>query len=227
MSQTDIAFHYTSHEAAAAIIRSHELRLTHLRFLNDAKEWLFAYDRVMEYIDRRAKTSRPVPQAISEEIASINHDGLSACVGCFSFQPDDASQWMRYASKGEGVAIGFRITKLIEALESAHDYRVAGAVQYSSEEIDAQISGAMQLLERDKVRLRTTYDPIARLAALVKHPSFESEREFRIIMLGVSYGRYEFAARSNTIMPYVRLPIALQQIPCGTSYPVVERRLGV
>lgn len=208
----NLVYHYTSHKAAKSIIQNAELWLTNIRFMNDEREFYWVYDRLLEIIESRKNSGNPVHQSITDDISILpnNKRGISICVIGFSYKPDDVAQWVQYATNGEGVCIGFNVAELIKLVEKKH--HVIGAVEYNVDSINIQIEQAINSLENEvkntgRHSLRTINDPIAKIAILSKNPTFKSEEEFRIALLGVPYTRYEFFSRSDSLIPYIKLPI--------------------
>jgi hypothetical protein len=205
-----IVYHYTSHDAAASIVRNEEMWLTNILYLNDVKEFWGTFDRVREYIQERSTANDPVKVEIVEHVNRFieRRPGTSICVTCFSGHADDAAQWQRYASQGGGVALGFKRDKLVEACK-AHEYLFADSVQYDRTKTTTQIDTIVRAVE-DAIRSgqrENAVNPLIRLAAFVKDQSFASEKEFRFARQGVPYTEYRFFSRSDNLVPYYCFPL--------------------
>jgi hypothetical protein len=87
-----IVYHYTSHDAAASIVRNEEMWLTNILYLNDVKEFWGTFDRVREYIQERSTANDPVKVEIVEHVNKFieRRPGTSICVTCFCGHADDA-----------------------------------------------------------------------------------------------------------------------------------------
>lgn len=213
MKEKDTIYHYTSHASAMSMISNFELWLTNIRFMNDAKEFLWVYDRLNEIISKRKEENKILNSLIENDI-SVREDkskrNISICVSSFSFNKDDVAQWVQYGSNGEGISVGFNTEKLLECIKEKHS--VAGSVIYDQKKIIEEIEIILDTLEEEiKITgnhsLRKMNDPIAKLATLAKNQTFASEKEFRIALLGVPYTNYDFFSRLNTIVPYTKLKI--------------------
>lgn len=208
----DHVYQYTSHEAALAILRNEQLWLTNLRYLNDMKEFWWVYDQLGAYLAERAKDSDPVLKSVADRVIADSqrrNRNISICVTCFSAEPDDASQWQRYAQEGKGVAIGFHTEGLRKALGLHHGEadEVIYGVASCRDRLDSAIR-ALEAAEREGRPLAGSMtDPLPRIATFTKEPSFASEREFRVALYGCAYTTYQFRPRIDTLVPYVVLPI--------------------
>lgn len=215
MEDKNTIYHYTSHVAGMSIISNTELWLTNIRFMNDEREFLWVYDRLHEIIEKR-KGDKHIVHPLIENDISLKEDqskrNISICVSTFSFKEDDVAQWVQYGSNGEGVSIGFDSENLLKCIAGKHS--IAGSVIYNQTKIIEKIERILDSLEQEieitgRHSLRTVNDPISKLATLSKNPTFASEKEFRIAILGVPYTKYDFFSRSNTIVPYTKLKITV------------------
>ena len=210
----DIVWHYTSHDAALSIVRNKQLWLSNLRYLSDAGEYVWIFDVIKEYLGTRKRDDAPVHPAIKSRLmlhASKRDLGISICISCFSSIPDDEAQWERYASGGQGVAVGFKADELAAAVATKH-WGCLGPVTYDTSSRSRQVAAAITYAEecqrRGKSILGTRESILAQVAALSKHESFSSEKEFRLVLYGVPYTMYEFLPRDDTLIPYTVLPIS-------------------
>ncbi len=208
-----MVYHYTSHHAAMKILLEEQLWLTNIRFLNDDKEFVWLYQQIQAYMSNRATEGNPVPVEVSDAINAKYQEKpdqtISICVSCFSSQVDDVAQWGLYGDKGEGVAIGFQVNGLQDMVVSKHGD--ANLVVYGLDEWMSRLDSAIRSIEEEaqlgKQLLGTMEDPLARFAAFAKDHSFSNEREFRLALYGCPYYKYQFRNCSNSLIPYVVLPI--------------------
>jgi hypothetical protein len=160
-------------------------------------------------------------------------------VASCSSDDDSLPQWRSYCPNGNGVAVGFRVDclKLARAvgLEFLHSSIRFGAVEYMelSDElrVDAEIQKAVStaIQEQRQARLfrrrRATADgdmtlhyfsrAIDQLAPFVKHPSFSTENEYRLLFDTFLGGQdvINYRASRTTLTPYVRMEIPEPQTP--------------
>lgn len=206
----EMVYHYTSHDAAANIVRNEEIWLSNILYLNDRKEFWGTFERVSHYFHQRSVANEPVEPAIIQHVEQFikRRSGTSICVICFSEHSNDAAQWERYASTGGGVALGFLKAKLLAAC-GAHQYLFADPVLYDDAEITKKIDDIVRTVEDAKLsgNQENAVNPLIRLAAFAKDRSFESEKEFRFARQGVPYTEYRFFPRSNNLVPYYSFPL--------------------
>lgn len=101
-------FHYTSVSAAVAVLTRGHIWASDARFLNDFGELRYAWRRVIEVSEARARDSLPwqwVHGLVSHR-ELWTFDGLRAYVASFSEEPDLLSQWRAYAADGCGYSLG-------------------------------------------------------------------------------------------------------------------------
>lgn len=153
----------------------------------------------------------------------------------FSFslseKPDLLSQWRGYTPDG-GYCIGFRFGEL-KRLAEVNGFKLVRCV-YDENEKRSQISSKIRDIESAlcrgdvdfsigsissmkeseraegtaRARIQMAINP---MAPYFKHPSFEEEREWRIVgMVGANNPRARWRARGNTIVPYCELDIGQQ-----------------
>lgn len=183
-------YHYTDFTAFDGIIRSAELRLNNILNMNDSSEMrLFMNGICKAVIGRLAADGEADKIARTEaffrkELAEEFH--YSAYAACFSKYRDDAAQWERYGHFGQGVCIAFH--------EYLMEKMVGGSV--SLQEVYYQEDMREHPLVNEFYRLikepDTFSDNLPQLqnlmndawvqSAAFKHPSFASEKEFRLVV---------------------------------------------
>lgn len=182
-------YHYTDFTAFDGIIRCAELRLNNILNMNDASEMrLFMNGICKAVVERLASADEPdkakeADRYFKKELEKEFY--YSAYAACFSKFRDDASQWERYGHFGEGVCIAFH-NDLMEKM-------TGGAV--SLQEVFYQEDMGEHRLVEDFYRLflRGEFNSILPelqnlmidawiQSAAFKHPSFASEREFRLVV---------------------------------------------
>ncbi|MCD7835431.1 MAG: DUF2971 domain-containing protein [Lachnospiraceae bacterium] len=183
-------YHYTDFTALDGIIRCAELRLNNILNMNDAAEMrLFMNGICNAVIDKLGLNGEydeilELEDFFQEELEEEFH--YSAYAACFSKYRDDAAQWERYGHLGQGVCIALH-EELIQKM-------IGGAISlqevYYQEDMHEHplVDRFCSLINQDG----SFYDKLPRLQALMneawvqsaafKHPSFSSEREFRLVV---------------------------------------------
>jgi hypothetical protein len=112
-----ILYHYTSSRGLLGIVEGNALWATHIGYLNDASELLYASSMVREALFRRrdSATSQVARDFCDFALTSFNlAEALGIYVACFCEEGDLLSQWRGYAGAGEGYSIGVRAGELAE-----------------------------------------------------------------------------------------------------------------
>ena len=96
---SNIIYHYCSAESFYKIIRTKEIWLSNVRFMNDLREGKYVRDVIRKAAESGAESVN----------FTKNHKRVygQAYVACFSEHEDLFSQWERYANACRGFAIGF------------------------------------------------------------------------------------------------------------------------
>jgi hypothetical protein len=157
---------------------------------------------------------------------------LDRYVSCFSARDDLVHQWKEYACGGAGFAIGLNRQKLQKAIQpprgtvpptSVYLAKVRYSVEGQKRELRgifdafcAEISAASPPAQVDRCAGEIV-KALALHASLFKHPTFEAENEWRIIIETLP-GRSDISFRSSAdkVIPYLttvkqrsgRLPLA-------------------
>lgn len=183
-------YHYTDFKAFDGIIRCAELRLNNILNMNDTSEMRLFMNGICKAVIERLRSLgqfEKVPAAEEFFRKELEKEFYySAYAACFSKFRDDASQWERYGHYGQGVCIAFH--------EEMMEKMTGGAV--SLQEVYYQEDMGEHRLVEDFVRLFTSVPEISQnlpklqtlmieawiQSAAFKHPSFASEKEFRLVV---------------------------------------------
>jgi hypothetical protein len=243
------AWHYCSTRSLLGIVQTEKFWLSNIFFMNDSAEFLWAKRLALEDINARARASAgEVDYLCQLKELLVRSQFVHVYCGSFSASGDDLSQWRGYASGGSGVAIEVDIDSLDLSYELLYE-----AVEYNYEEQKARMAGcvlhglhglSMGVSPVDVAA--SAYNFVSMLAPMCKHPSFASEREYRIVFYPVYTGTstcpikewkssFEgrdwaepgFYERNNMLVPYVAIPFsrrAIRQVRLGPRY-VGEREM--
>ena len=179
-------YHYTDFNAMRGIITNGEIWLWNLRRMNDSQE--------MEYFIRELKASvkkllseqdgERVEKIFSQNLRDFNK--LSSYAACFSEYADDAAQWSRYAKQGMGVCIAFNTSLLSRIGEAGHAPLCKVNYSSSCENLSLPHDIAALISEGDdgtSEKMRSLFNSLVSSSPLFKHPSFISEKEYRLVSL--------------------------------------------
>lgn len=214
-------FHYTDVSGLFSILSNNTIRLSHLYYLNDSKEYKYGLEIVNRVIDEALSDSsvHPKIRLFLSEYQSFRQ-GMplgSYCVACFSGTGDKLSQWRAYAGNGAGYSIGFKSQNLNDAsrwslVRVVYDleeqvkiirYVIDNYTEHAKANLDFTES------ESDKDKVITTFIAFAlRLDSEVvrfKHPGFQEEDEYRLVLSNDMSG-FLFRPARDMMIPYLDLP---------------------
>ena len=191
----EVVFHYTSSEGLLGILKTASLWLSDVKHLNDETENIYTFKLLKsllqdEYIDDALKNE--LLQCCGDKcVLSLNCLPLKRhYTACFSLKNDLLPLWSYYTKTKDstGYNIGFKKQKLLKCLRSyGNGGFVSGKVIYD-ENIQKEIlkSALYDFNEfyqnhKDEDTVRYFMSFVSLAALFFKHPSFESEQEYRIV----------------------------------------------
>ncbi len=248
-----IVYHYTSAETLLKIVKSEtpEIWATNLFYLNDATEGSHSLKmfskRLPAFLERNKPRYGEALRNVFKLGISIEQD--PPFVASFSALPDSLPQWRSYCPNGNGVSMGFRVSALRHssvthelilgrfAAPKAKLHHVTYVGEGDDFTIDLILKKCLDNLEEWKqsqdalpIEERTSIKDeeflqyeVAEKVYLVKHRSFESECEYRLIAPKVFFTKtdiVEFRSSRSTIIPY--MPIKMPPWSRSTLVPVTE-----
>lgn len=183
-------YHYTDFKAFDGIIRCAELRLNNILNMNDAAEMRLFMNGIRKAVFEKLRLggySDKLPELekyFSKEMEEEFH--YSAYAACFSKYRDDAAQWERYGHGGQGVCIAFHEEMLRKMVGGAISLQ---EVYYQEDMKEHPLVNAFcEILSRPGDFADWLPDLQALMnnawvqSAAFKHPSFASEKEFRLVV---------------------------------------------
>jgi hypothetical protein len=177
-----IVYHYTSIEAARAMLESQTFWLSEYTALNDPSEFAYARGQLFGLLQRREIFMDTIARYCV--VAAV--EGLSSntglMIGSFTARRDDLGQWRSYANNGRGCVLGLE-TRYLE-----HDAGVAiRTVVYDEELVSRMLKLGLGVVQEQYAGQpddpSTLVEYGRHLAAdlfTIKHPCFADEREVRI-----------------------------------------------
>lgn len=183
-------YHYTDFAALDGIIRCAELRLNNILNMNDAAEMRLFMNGICNAVIRKLSLNGDSEKILDledffqEELEEEFH--YSAYAACFSKYRDDAAQWDRYGHSGRGVCIAFHeelMQKMIGGAVSLQEvyYQKNMSRHRLVDEFCKVVNGPGSLFD-SLPKLQLLMNEAWVQSAAFKHPSFASEREFRLVV---------------------------------------------
>jgi hypothetical protein len=192
-----VLHHYTDAAGLLGIIRGRALWATHIRFLNDAREFVHAVDIAHAYVQQlKPQHAPPLIHALTGTLESMPGNTF---VISFSEDGDVLSQWRGYCRSG-GYSMDFNTEKLQQLAEGQRFVLVKCTYDRTEQEqlvqsliLEAvkefphyvppgECSPLMTEETRAHIFAGTWFFPkMQRLASAMKDPAFKEEREWRLI----------------------------------------------
>jgi hypothetical protein len=224
---TERLYHYTSFTGLLGIVEKSALWASDIRYMNDSAELKHTADLIRAEITRRIDTGHPRPDLLNQFLDWVTHritNGHMLFASSFRANGNLLSQWRGYSRLGKGVSLGFNPQYILRCADqqsfqigkcvydSEHQERlihqVVDAVEWLAGEHDQRSLGeknsgddsyraVFQLIESD----------LLRIAAILKHPSFREEEEWRIISPVVTdfvKAPVEFREGTSMLVPYIQ-----------------------
>jgi hypothetical protein len=215
----DTLYHYTSFSGMLGIIDSGTLRASDIRYMNDSAELRHTLDLLGKHITRRIISGSDNPSLLNQFLDWLSRrivDGPLLFGASFRANGNLLSQWRGYSVHGKGVSLGFDpahirecarrqqfevgkclydptlqetlIEKVVQGIEDLAGEQGDGGEQGSWHRVFEQVEG-----------------DLLRIAAILKHPAFEEEQEWRIVspaMTDCSHPGIHFREGASMLVPY-------------------------
>ncbi len=221
-------YHYTTLSGLLGIVDSAELRCSDIRYMNDSTELRHTLDLLGEQVTQRIVAGVDKPALLTAFLDWLTHRVVSGpMLFCASFRGNGnlLSQWRGYSVHGKGVSLGFTPEHLLDCARRQH-FEVGRCVYTPSqqEKMIDEIIDAVEALAADSDqnhetagqnrrwvrRFQTIEGDLLRIAAVLKHPAFEEEQEWRIVspMIGdVTAAKAQFREGNSMLIPWYPLDL--------------------
>ena len=234
-NQQEIVYHYTSMETLLKIVETGVIWATNIRYLNDVLE----RRHCLSLIKKRLQSCPPLSPTDQELLQHFQDDeenkkpfyGLPF-VASFSQERDSLPQWRSYCPQGNGVCIGIRTDSLLKAFvaeEPDHPALQRTAVSpvvffervryLEPDNTDVLDELIEQIRTEARERVSSSTIPTTEIkllwylfntyASRIKHDSFSSEIEYRLIVTTIWRYRnsIRFRISRSTLVPYISISL--------------------
>jgi hypothetical protein len=218
----DVLYHYTSQQGLLSIIEKRKLWATHIRYLNDSKEFDYALELARDHLSKeRDSGDEHRRQFVDDALWNIDN-GLgidtpfAVYVTSFSHHGNQLSQWRGYCPRGSGFSLCFRVSDLrVLAERRSQEFDLAFVpCLYDEDEQNALISELISTaLTAPTEASPDASSPdalftllILRWAPAIKDKGFEEETEWRLVTRGM---RSDSLLRegSSFLIPYIEFDL--------------------
>ncbi len=241
-------YHYTNFTGLLGIVDRHALWASDIRCMNDSAELKHAADLIRTEITRRIGAGHEQPNLLNQFLDWVTHritNGHMLFAASFRANGNLLSQWRGYSRLGKGVSLGFDPNYILRCAE--HQSFQIGKCIYSCESqarLISQVIDAVETLAKEhdtdcknrKIAVDQSYHSVfqmiesdlLRIAAVLKHPSFREEEEWRIVSPVVTdYVKAPvlFREGASMLVPYIEFnlmtqnnaPISLEHLFLGPT----------
>jgi hypothetical protein len=220
-------YHYTNFTGLLGIVDSRALWASDIRYMNDSAELKHTADLLRTEITHRIGAGHPKPDLLNQFLDWVTHritNGHMLFAASFRSNGNLLSQWRGYSRLGKGVSLGFDPNYILRCAEQ-QSFQIGKCIYdcTSQERLIGRIIDAVEALAEEHALGWEHQEPggdrsyhsifhliesdLLRIAAILKHPSFREEEEWRIV--------------SPVITDYVKAPVLFRE---GTSMlvPYIE-----
>jgi hypothetical protein len=241
-------YHYTTFAGLVGIVSSQLLWASDIRYMNDSAELKHSADLIRMEITHRIAAGHAKPNLLNQFLEWVTHritNGHMLFATSFRSNGNLLSQWRGYSKMGKGVSLGFNPNYILGCARE-QSFQIGKCIYDLSDQrrLIKQVVDAVEYLAQEhcknsdtteKHSPQTYYDvfekiesDLLRIAAILKHPSFQEEEEWRIVSPALTdYVTSPVLFREGTSMlvPYVEFkllqeknkPIALEHIFLGPT----------
>lgn len=225
--KAEIVYHYCSLEGFLSIIQNASLWMSDISKSNDCLESIYIRNKIQNRIKcgLEVDSENLHAQETGYRISGELDDSMLAYVVCFSERRDCLSQWRGYADDGKGISVGFCKKKLELLPKIMHHNLSFSKVIYDENQQEKYVNKVAEEIFRNMefkgiglagIEFNSNHrDEFA----IYKNPSFEEEREWRLILNSfpkweeikvgdMSFTEPSFRISEGQLISYVELSFA-------------------
>ena len=210
-------YHYTTFTGLLGIVKSGSLWASDIRYMNDSAEMRHTADLIGSEINKRIVGGHSNSNLLNQFLDWVSHrftNGHMLFAASFRSNGNLLSQWRGYSSLGKGVSIGFDPGHLLKCAQR-QSFQVGRCIYEPEEQnrLIKQVVDSVEALGSEYIGDQSQHSSrsyhsvfeniesdLLRIAAILKHPSFREEDEWRIV--------------SPVLTDYVTSPVLFRE---GTS----------
>ena len=225
-------YHYTTFSGLLGIVGSNKIWAGDIRYMNDSAELKHTVDLIRIEITERIVAGHAKPDLLNQFLDWVTHritNGHMLFASSFRANGNLLSQWQGYSRIGKGVSLGFN-PKFILKCAQAQSFQIGKCIYNRKEQrrlicqvIDsvetlADTSEKNQEIQHNSDKISLYHDAfqkiesdLLRIAAILKHPSFKEEEEWRIVSPVIPDYCKEpvlFREGASMLVPYIEFNLA-------------------
>lgn len=208
----EIIYHYTDVAGLIGLITSGCVWATHVSKLNDASENRYGYELVINHV--RANLPKSAKPLIEKALSTLR--SVDTYVACYSTERNLLSQWRNYTGERVGYSLGFETGQMatiddrMPLLEEViyHDAIAKSVLDSLLGKVDEYFA-CHSVGEVEVSYVHSMVGAVLNIvASILKHSSFEGEREYRQIYQPSNSGlvlNTEFRHGQFGLTPFVKI----------------------
>lgn len=223
----EIVYHYCTLEGFLSIIQNSSIWMSDISKSNDCLESIYIRNKIKNRIrcELEGDSENLHAWQTGDRISGELDDSMLTYVACFSEKMDCLSQWRGYADDGKGISIGF-CKRMLESLPKIMHHNLSfSKVIYDEKQQEKYVNKVVEEIFRNMefkgiglagIEWNSNHkDEFAKY----KNPSFEEEREWRLILNSypkwkeikvgdMSFTEPTFRVSNGRLISYVELSFA-------------------
>jgi hypothetical protein len=231
---TGTLYHYTGIGGLLGIVETGKIWASHAYYLNDSKEILHARDILRKILSDSANDYHGEEQEFIKEFAewlnTFHLDTFHIFIFSLSEERSLLSQWRSYTPHGKGVSLGFT-TSVFDHIVKMPGFKIAQCLYENQQHVELMRGLIEKMLITFRQRLpeintskkhpsqkyhgflEDFRNDLLQVLAIVKHPSFKEEREWRIV--SPYFPQYtvpaiKFREGASMLLPFIELELPAQ-----------------
>ncbi len=218
----ELLYHYTTIGGLQGIVESRCLWASDVRYMNDSAELQYIIRLLRE---RNENKDRGLLAQFIDWIEYRMTNGHMVFAASFRANGNLLSQWRGYSRIGKGVSIGFKGGDIQQLLIN-NQFQLGRCIYRREDQITlidrvlGSLSSMITQFEQDNPGAEREYffglieADMLRIAALLKHPSFAEEDEWRIVSPVITdylSAPVKFREGKSMLIPYYEFPLSIQR----------------
>ncbi len=226
-------YHYTTLNGLLGIVRSRKLWASDIRYMNDSAELKHAADLIRLEVQERITGGHGKADLLGQFMDWITHritNGHMLFATSFRSEGNLLSQWRGYSTHGKGVSIGFSSDYILQCAQRQKFqigkciYEPAMQRKLIRQVVDAVEAHVESHIDETtpRERIPAIYHEVfahieidlLRIAAVLKHPSFREEKEWRIVspvFIDCADSKVLFREANAMLVPYVEFDLRFEK----------------
>lgn len=219
-------YHYTTFRGLMGIVENRCLWASDIRYMNDSAELRHTVNLLSREVTQRLDDPRSNATALNSFVDWVSHrvtNGHLVFASSFRSHGNLLSQWRGYSTVGKGVSLGFDSDYIVHC--AREQSFVVGQCIYDPKlqhELIAAVIDVVSEVTRGQPQEQWHHlfaeleTELLRIAALLKHPSFAEEQEWRIVspaMTDFMSAQIRFREGTSMLVPYCELELRTSDTP--------------